>query len=89
MSARETVAPKLAVELREAIRDWFAARGTPMESQVILDALADLLAEQVAANPTPELSDAALKQFHQQFFRLFADAVRINLGGVSVKLVRQ
>lgn len=82
-------APTLAVELREAIRDWFAARGTPMESEAILDALADLLAEQISANPTPETADAALRHFHREFFRVFGDAVRRSLGGVVVKLVRQ
>jgi hypothetical protein len=89
MSARETVAPTLALELREATRDWFAARGQSMESEVILDALADLLAEQISANPTPEMTGAALQHFHREFFRVFGDAVRRSLGGVVVKLVRQ
>jgi hypothetical protein len=53
MSARQTQAPTLAVELREAIRDWFSARGKTMQdSELILAALADLAAEQIAANPT-------------------------------------
>jgi hypothetical protein len=89
MSARETMAPTLAVELRETIRDWFAARGTPMESEAILSALADLVAEQVWEHPTPDTQTKALRDFHRKFLRFHAEAFRRSLGGVVVTIVKQ
>ena len=50
---RPTTAPTLALELRESIAHWFAARGM-QNSALTLSALADLAAEQIAANPTYE-----------------------------------
>ena len=90
-SLRPMAAPTLALELRETIERWFSARDTPamQSSELILSALADLLAEQIAANPTPETADAALKHFHREFLRSYATTVRRSLGGVLVTLVRQ
>ena len=88
-SVRPMTAPTVALELRESIARWFAARGTMPNSQLILAALADLAAEQIAANPTAERADAALKHFHREFLRSYANAVRRSPGGVLVTLVRQ
>ena len=50
--AAPPVAPQLATELREAINRWFAAEYHGVhEQRIILDALGDLLVEQIGANP--------------------------------------
>jgi thymidylate kinase len=86
-SLRPMTAPTLALELRETIARWFSARDTMPNSQLILAVLADLAAEQIAANPTHETADAALKQFHREFLRSYATAVRLSLGGAAAIIV--
>ena len=86
-SVRPMTASTLALELREAIARWFSARGAMPNSQLILAALADLAAEQIAANPTPETADAVLKQFHREFLRSYVTAVRLGLGGAAAIVV--
>jgi hypothetical protein len=80
-------APKLAVELREAINGWFAARGGPIhDSEMIMAALADLAAEQVAANPTPQAQTKVLNRFIRDIIRGLNAANRRRMGGVQVGL---
>jgi hypothetical protein len=90
-SLRPMTAPTLALELRETIARWFSSRDTHamQSSELILSALADLVAEQVSANPTPETQDAALKRFNREFLRIYAAVIRLRLGGIPVTIVKQ
>lgn len=84
-------APTLAVELRETVARWFAARNTPamQSSELILAALADLAAEQITANPTYELQDKATRLLIEDIFRGCRAANRRRMGGIPVTIVKQ
>lgn len=80
-------APTLSTELREAIATWFTARRQPMDSALILDALADLAAEQIAANPTYDTQCEVFGLFTQFTIVHITAANRRRMGGVECELV--
>ena len=89
-SPRQLAAPTLALELRETIARWFAARQIPMQSsQVILFALADLAAEQITANPTRPTQEQAISRFFYDVTHDCKAANRRRMGGVPVTIVKQ
>jgi hypothetical protein len=84
------VAPTLALELRETIASWFSARDNAMQSsELILAALADLAAEQIAANPTRAAQNQVLHLHLHEIMRHCTCAIRRRLGGRSVTIVKQ
>ena len=90
LSLRPMTAPTLALELRETIARWFAARQTPMQSsKVILFALADLAAEQITANPTQPTQEQASSRFLDDVTHGCDAANRRRMGGVPVTIVKQ
>jgi hypothetical protein len=88
---RTMTAPTLALELRETIARWFSARHTPVmqSSDLILSALADLTAEQIAANPTHAAQTKVLQGVLNDIFCGCNAANRRRLGGVPVTIVTQ
>ena len=89
-SLRPMTAPTLALELRETIARWFAARnGTMQSSRVILFALADLAAEQITANPTQPTQEQAISRFFDDVIHGCDAANRRRMGGVPVTIVKQ
>lgn len=87
-ATRHTVAPTLAVELREAIHEWFAARGKPMQdSELILAALADLAAEQIAANPTLGAQHGVMNQLIKDIIRGCHAANRRRIGDIEATII--
>ena len=89
-SLRPMTAPTLALELRETIARWFAARNNTMQSsRVILFALADLAAEQITANPTRPTQEQAIKGFFDDVIHGCDAANRRRMGGVPVTIVKQ
>lgn len=88
---RPLTAPTLALELREAIARWFSARDTPamQSSELILAALADLAAEQVAANPVRDAQNTVLAALIHDIFRGCNAANRRRMGGVPCIIVKQ
>lgn len=88
--AQPIVAPTLALELRETIARWFAARDNAMQSsELILSALADLAAEQIAANPTQTARNQVLHFHLHEILRHCSCAIRRRLGSVPVTIVTQ
>ena len=84
------VAPTLALELREAIARWFSARDNAMQSpELILAALADLTAEQIAANPTRAAQNQVLHLHLHEIMRHCTCAIRRRLGNAPVTIVKQ
>ena len=83
---RRVMAPTLAMELRETIARWFAARVTPeiQSSAQILSALADLAAEQIVANPTDHAQVRVTQRFMQEIFRGCRATNRLHLSGLAV-----
>ena len=82
-------APSLALELRETIARWFAARDLMMNSEAILAALADLAAEQITSNPTRATQVKVLELFMDDVVRVSNAAIRRQLGGVPCVIVKQ
>lgn len=90
MSAREALAPTLAVELRETIWAWFAGRNKPIQdSGVILAALADLATEQIAANPMGDAQIRVMNHFMEDVIRGCNAANRRQMGGIACTIVKQ
>lgn len=90
MTARETLAPTLSTELRETIHAWFAGRHKPVQdSAAILAALADLAAEQIAANPTHDAQCAAMSLFTHDIIVGITAANRRRLCGIACTIVKQ
>jgi hypothetical protein len=90
MSTPRGLAPTLTVALRETIRDWFAARGKPMqESELILAALADLAAEQISENPTHTAQVRVMNHFANDIIRTCNAANRLRMSGIEVTTVTQ
>jgi hypothetical protein len=89
-SPHQLTAGHLSTELREAIARWFSARGDTMQSsQVILFALADLAAEQIAANPTRPTQEQAINRFIDDVIHGCNAANRRRMGGIPVTIVKQ
>jgi hypothetical protein len=89
-SPRPMTAPTLALELRETIARWFAARQIPMQSsKVILFALADLAAEQITANPTQPTQEQAINRFIDDVVHGCNAANRRRTGGIPITIVKQ
>ena len=86
---RDLPAPTLALELRETIARWFSARDKMQSSELILAALADLVAEQITANPTRAAQVKALDRFMDETVRVANAAIRRQLGGMQVTIVKQ
>jgi hypothetical protein len=84
---RQMTAPSLTLELRECIARWFSARDLMPNSQAILAALADLAAEQIAANQTIDQQCAVFRNFARDIDTMIAAANRKRMGGIEVELV--
>lgn len=79
----------LSTELRESIQNWFALRGQMPNSATILKALADLTAEQIAANPTGVDQVAVFNRFIDATVTATNAAVRRRMGGIRCAIVKQ
>jgi uncharacterized protein len=78
-------AARLTCELRETIRDWFANRNSGKHDQdIVLSALASIMAEQITANPDPRTQEAIAEAAFQAIHTcvVVSNSMRVRRGGV-------